>query len=174
MKLINLLLKIAGLLAVTSFCIYIVWMLLLPQEISPPTNLLNCNVKQIDPKVDDRFISFELEKVLKDSEIKQFLSYYRKLNPKFNKRDLTILAGFNRGIDQIYSVKAKVLLDCRQGEYLSVDETYLNYNTEIVHSVSNDTGYMSVTVPYKSSWLLVPSGSILDKLALSYCDRSRY
>lgn len=174
MKLIKLLINIAGLLAVTGFCIYILWMLFLPQEISPTINLSNFSVKKLGPKEDDRFISFDLEKVLEDSEIKQFLSDYRKLNSKFNKKDLTVLAGLNRGVDQIYSVEAKVLLDCRQGKYLSVDETYFNYNKNIVHSVSYSTGYMNVTVPYKSSWLLVAPGSILDKLALSYCDRSRY
>ena len=134
-------------------------------------------------------------------ERSEFLAQWVSLNPRFTLRNLTERVGFDRPINDMAVVESLLLVECRLGDYVPIQESFLNLQGHLVHYVrvlkTREIGRTSLlrnqwdrelnkvnislqlnTLHYVSSrerkWLKILEGSTVDRIARMLCEPSRY
>ena len=142
-----------------------------------------------------------MRKLLSPHERSEFLAQWVSLNPRFTLRNLTERVGFDRPINDMAVVESLLLVECRLGDYVPIQESFLNLQGHLVHYVrvlkTREIGRTSLlrnqwdrelnkvnislqlnTIHYVSSrerkWLKILEGSTVDRIARMLCEPSRY
>jgi hypothetical protein len=109
-------------------------------------------------------VVFVVRKQLSPHERSEFPAKWASLNPRFTRRDLTEIVGFDRPLNDVAAVESLLLVECRLGDYVPIQESFLNSHGHLVHYVSSR----------ERKWRRIPEGSTADRIARMLCEPSRY
>jgi hypothetical protein len=115
-------------------------------------------------KTDRDTVAFVVRKQLSPHERSEFLAKWASLNPRFTRRDLTEIGGFDRPLNDVAAVESLLLVECRLGDYVPIQESFLNSQGHLVHYVTSR----------ERKWRRIPEGSTVDRIARMLCEPSRY
>lgn len=146
---------------------YLLVAFLLPAPKEPePISLNGCKFDQLFEPFDGQFVAVYITKKISDKESLKYLQEWENMNAGFDRRDLTELMGFDKRRRSISSIRCLVLIDCRNGKYHRFMEEHFDENGELIHYISSEE--------IQDKWIQISKASIIDELAISFCEKSAY
>jgi hypothetical protein len=140
--------------------------MLLPEVRTPQLNYSNFVMTKIFQEYDKEFVAFNIEKNFSSQEKMNFLKKYNELNSRFNRKSLITYFGLEKPIQEIDRVRCLIEIDCREGNFMIVSETYYDYNGKLIHDISpeDDQRY----------WTNIEPSSVIDDFARIACKSMSY
>jgi hypothetical protein len=147
-----------------AFGLYLVVGISLPREVTPVVNYNGSTLVRKKDWTDRDSAAFIVRKLLSPHERSEFLAQWVSLNARFTLRNLTEIVGFDRPINDMAVVESLLLVECRLGDYVPIQESFLNLQGHLVHYVSSR----------ERKWRKMLEGSTVDRIARMLCEPSRY
>ncbi|MBS1257478.1 MAG: hypothetical protein MAG551_00522 [Candidatus Scalindua arabica] len=166
-RLIKVLLRSAGILFFIVLIGYLLVAFLLPTPKEPePISLNGSKFERVFEPFDGQFVAVYITKNISDEESLKYLQEWENLNAGFDRRDLTELVGFDKRRSSISNIRCLVLIDCRNGKYHRFKEEHYDEKGGLIHYISSEEK--------QDTWVQISKASIIDELAMRFCEKSAY
>lgn len=166
-KVIKTLWRSAGILFFIVLFGYLLIAFLLPAPKEPkPISLNGSKFERLFEPFDGQFVAVYITKKISAKESLKYLQEWENLNAGFDRRDLTELVGFDRRRNSISYIRCLILIDCRNGKYHRFEEEHFDEKERLIHIIPSEEK--------QNTWIQISKTSIVDELAMRFCEKSAY
>ena len=146
---------------------YMIVAFLLPAPKEPePISLIGGEFGGIYDAYDGRFVGVYVMKTVSTGESDKYIQEWEKLNSGFDRKDLSVLVGFDKPLNTISRLECIVMIDCRSGKFMRFSEEYFDSKGSLIHHISSHRK--------QKPWFKIPKDTIIDNLAVRFCEPSAY